>query len=145
MILKPPLPITQKIRRRDRGYGRSGEVVPIPRHDENRFRRLRHSRQHLILEIRERETPRVLPASRFEIPDLKMAQHLIHRGIGLRFGGVFADKIVERRQSVGRADTSQRPRSDQAHHSRGRGMVWLTLLEDIQKHVDVQSDLHACF
>lgn len=35
--------------------------------------------------------------------------------------------------------------SDHAHHLCGRRVMRLTLLEDIQKHVDVQRHVHACF
>ena len=49
--------LTQEIRRCNRGHGRTGKVLHIPRDDENRRRCLGHGRHHRILEIRERELP----------------------------------------------------------------------------------------
>ncbi len=39
---------------------------------------LRHRRHHCVLEIRQTELSRPLPASRLKVADLEMTQHLLH-------------------------------------------------------------------
>ena len=137
--------LAEKVGRGDRGNWRTGEIFCVARDDESGSGGFGHGRDDRIFKIRERKPPRLLPACGFEIADLEVAQHAIHRRLGIRFRGVFADEIVERGEAVRGTNTGQRPSRHETQHLSRCGVVRLAHLEDIQQHIDVHRDRHACF
>ncbi len=152
MEIRLPTPLSQsgsklpeEIRWRNCGHRRTGEITRISRNHKCGPRLLRHRGDDRILKIQNGQSPRPLPPFPLRTRDQKMPQNLIQRPFRIRLRPVFSDEIMKGRQAMCGKNPAKSSRDHQVQHPRRRPKVRLASLEDIQRHIDVNRDGHACF